>query len=112
MVEEYKSIVKNSVWKVVPRPTYKSVVSLRWIFKVKHATNIRIDKYKTKFVAKGFFEVEGVEYEENFAPITRYSSIRSILALVAQMGWKIHQMDVKTTFLNGNIEEEVYIKQP
>jgi hypothetical protein len=61
---------------------------------------------------QGFSQVEGIDYEETFAPVARYSSIRSILALSVQMGWKIHQMDVKTTFLNGVIEEEVYIEQP
>jgi len=62
-------------------------------------------------MAKGFSQVEGIDYEETFAPVSRYSSIRSILALVMKMGWKIHQLDVKTTFLNGLIEEEVYIEK-
>eukprot|EP00253_Pinus_taeda_P031980 PITA_31980 len=84
MVEEYDSIVRNSVWDVVPRPENKSVVSSRWLYKV-----------------------EGIDYNETFAPVARYSSIKSMLALSAQMGWKIHQMDVKTRFLNGKIDEEV-----
>eukprot|EP00253_Pinus_taeda_P007230 PITA_07230 len=81
MVEEYVSIVRNSVWDVVSRTENKSVV-------------------------------KGIDYDETFSPVVRYSSIRSMLALLAQMGWKIHQMDVKTAFLNGKIEEEVYIEQP
>lgn len=112
MVEEYESIMKNNVWEVVQRPLDKSIVGSRWIFKVKHAANERIEKYKAIFVAKGFYQFEGIDYGETFAPIARYSSIRSILALVAQMGWKIHKMDVKTTFLNGVIKEEMYIMQP
>jgi hypothetical protein len=71
-----------------------------------------VEKHKARFVARGFSQVEGIDYDETFAPVTRYSSIRSMLALSAQMGWKIHQMDVKTAFLNGQIEEEVYIEQP
>jgi hypothetical protein len=63
-------------------------------------------------VARGFSQIEGIDYYETFAPIVRYSSIRSILALSSQMGWRIHQMDVKIAFLNGIIEEEVYIEQP
>ena len=63
-------------------------------------------------MAQGFSQIKGIDYEETFAPIARYSSIRTILALSAQMGWKIHQMDAKTVFLNGIIEEEVYIEQP
>eukprot|EP00253_Pinus_taeda_P020285 PITA_20285 len=81
MVEEYDSIVRNSVWDVVPRPKNKSIV-------------------------------EGIDYDETFFLVAKYSSIRSMLALSAQMGWKIHQMDVKTTFLNGQIEENIYIEQP
>ena len=62
-------------------------------------------------MAKGYSQVEGIDYEETFSPVASYSSIRSIFTTATQMGWKIHQMDVKTTFLNGFIEEEVYIEQ-
>jgi hypothetical protein len=65
-----------------------------------------------RFVARGFSQVEGIGYEETFAPVAQYTSIRMIISLVASMGWRLHQMDVKTTFLNGEIEEEVYIEQP
>jgi hypothetical protein len=61
-------------------------------------------------VARGFSQVEGVDFDETFAPVARYTSIQSIIAIVAEMGWRIHQMDVKTTFLNGFIEEDVYIE--
>eukprot|EP00253_Pinus_taeda_P029167 PITA_29167 len=112
MVEEYNSIIRNSVWDVVPRHQGKSVVSSRWLYKVKHATDGSVEKHKARFVSWGFSQVEGIDYDETFASIARYSSIRLILALSAQMGWKMHQMDVKITFLNGKIEEEVYIEQP
>eukprot|EP00253_Pinus_taeda_P029237 PITA_29237 len=112
MVKEYDSIIRNSVWDVVPRPQGKSVVSSIWLYKVKQAANGSIEKHKARFVARSFSQVEGIDYNETFAPVARYSSIISMLALSAQMGWKIHQMDVKTSFLNGRIEEEVYIKQP
>ena len=111
MVEEYESIVKNIFWEVFPRPNDKSLVGSRWIFKVKHAVDGSIEKCKVIFFAKGFSQVEGVEYEETFSPVARYSSNRSILALAAQMGWKIHQMDVKIAFLNGVVEEEIYIEK-
>ena len=83
MVEEYKSIIKNKVWEVVPILVDKSVVGLRWIFKVKHATYKITEKYKAIFLAKVFSQVKGIDYEETFAPVARYSSIRSILSLVA-----------------------------
>ena len=63
-------------------------------------------------MAHGFYQKEGIDYEETFAPITRYTSIRTIIALAAKMKWKLHWMDMKTSFLNGVIEEEVYIEQP
>jgi hypothetical protein len=90
MVYEYDSIVKNSAWEIVPRPIDKSVVGSRWIYKVKQAANGSVEKYKAGFVAQGFSQIEGIDYGDTFAPVTRYSSIRSILALLAQMGWHIH----------------------
>eukprot|EP00253_Pinus_taeda_P014949 PITA_14949 len=81
------------------------------LYKIKHAANGSIEKFKARFVARGFSQVEGVDYEESFAPVARYTSIRSIISIAAEMGWKIHQMDVKTAFLNGFIQEEVYIEQ-
>ena len=89
----------------------KIVVSSKWIFKIKHV-NDNIEKYKARFVAEGFSQKEGIDYEETFAPVARYTSVRAILAIVASKGWKVHQMDVKIAFLNGKITEEVYLKQP
>eukprot|EP00253_Pinus_taeda_P027145 PITA_27145 len=74
------------------------------------ATDGNVEKHKARFVTPGFSQVEEIDYDDTFAPVARYSSIRSMLALSAHMGWKIHQMDVKMTFLNGKIEEEVDIE--
>jgi hypothetical protein len=112
MAEEYQSILKNDVWDIVPRLEGKSVVTSMWIYKIKNAADGSVEKYKARFVAIGFSQVEGIDYEETFAPVARYTSIRTVIALATSMGWKLHQMDVKTTFLNGEIEEEVYIEQP
>ena len=112
MVEEYDSIMQNEVWEVLPRLEGKSEVTSRWIYKVKYAAAGSIEKRKARFVARGFSQVEGIDYEETFAPVAQYASIRTVMANVAEMGWKIHQMDVKTAFLNGILEEEVYIEQP
>jgi hypothetical protein len=107
-----KSIIKNDVWEIVPRPKSKDVVSSKWLFKIKHVSDGSIEKYKARFVAHGFSHKQGIDYKETFTPVARYTSIRTIIALAAKMKWKLHQMDVKTTFLNGVIEEEVYIEQP
>jgi hypothetical protein len=97
MTEEYQSIIKNDVQEIVPRPNSKDVVSSRWLFKIKHVVDGSIEKYKPRFVAPGFFQKEGIDYEETFAPVARYTSIKTIIALAAKMKWKLHQMNVKTT---------------
>jgi hypothetical protein len=112
MMEEYNSIMKNNVWEVVPRPEGKSMVTSRWLYKLKHVADGSIEKYKARFVARGFSQVEGVDYDETFASVVRYTPIKAVISIAAEMGWKIHRMDVKTTFLNGLIQEVVYIEQP
>ena len=88
MVEKYDSIMKNQDWEIVPRPEGKKVVESRWISKVKHAADGSVEKYKAHFVDKGFSEKEGMDYEETFASVARYSSIRTIISLAAEMGWR------------------------
>jgi hypothetical protein len=109
---EYQSIMKNDVWDIVMGLEGRFVVTSKWIYKNKHAADGSIEKYKARLVTREFSQKEGVDYEETFAPVTRYTSIRAVISLALVMGWRIHQMDVKKTFLNGVIEEEVYIEQP
>jgi hypothetical protein len=85
MTEEYQSIIKNDVWEVVPRPKNKDVVSSKWIYNIKQDTYESIQKHKEIFVAHGFSQKEGIDYEEMFFPIARYTSIRTIIALAANM---------------------------
>eukprot|EP00253_Pinus_taeda_P019303 PITA_19303 len=89
-----------------------SVVGSRWIYKIKYATDGNVEKYKARFVAKGYAQKEGIDYEETFAPVAKYTFIRTVISLAALMEWEICQMDVKATFLNRVIEEEVYNAQP
>jgi hypothetical protein len=81
------------------------VVSSKWIFKIKHVADVSIEKCKVRFAARGFSQKEGFDYEEKFSLVSRYTSIRTIISLATKMKWKLHQMDVKTVFLNGVIEE-------
>jgi hypothetical protein len=111
MKEEYQSIMKKKLWEIFPRPKDKDVVSSKWLFKIKHAADGSIEKYKVRFVACDFSQKEGIDYEETFTPVARYTLIGTIIALATKMKWKLHQMDVKTAFLNGAIEEEVYIEK-
>ena len=91
MFEKYDSIMKiQQVCEVVPRQQGKKVVGSRWIYKVKHAADESVEKYKARFVAKGFSQKEGIDYEETFAPVARYSSIRTIISLAVERGWRVH----------------------
>ena len=97
---------------MVPRPQDKAVVTLKWLYKIKHAIDGSAEKYKARFVARGFSQKEGIDYDEIFAPASHYTTIHSIIALAASQGWNLHHMDVKTAFLHGSIKEEVYVEQP
>jgi len=112
MQEKHQSITKNKLWEIIPRPSDESVVTSKWIYKIKHVFDGSIEKYKEIFIARGFCQKDDIDYEETFVPTTRYNTIKLLFSLDATMEWNIHQMDAKTTFLNGTIDEEVFIEQP
>ena len=97
----------NDVLYIVTKPKGKSVVSSKWIHKINLAIDESIEKYKARFVSRGFSQKKGIDYEETFAPISRYTSIRTIMALASMMKWSLQKTDVKTTFMNDVIKEEV-----
>ena len=111
MIDEYQLIMKNDVWDVVPRPKGKSIITSKWVYMIKHTADDIIEKYKEIFVARGFSQKEGIDCEEIFSPIARYTSIRSVFSLDVVTKWKIHQIDVNTAFLNSVVEKEVYVEQ-
>jgi hypothetical protein len=84
-------------------------VTSKWNYKIKHVADDSIEKYKARFVARGFSEKEGEDYDETFVPVAKYTSIKSIISIAFVMGWKLHQMEINTAFLNGVIGE-VYIE--
>jgi hypothetical protein len=90
MLEEYRSIIKNNVWDIVPRPKDKLVVSSKWIYKIKHATYGSVESFKERFVARGFTHNKGTDYEENFSLVARYTSIGTVISLAPVLGWKLH----------------------
>jgi hypothetical protein len=83
-------MLKNDVWDIFSRSEGNSVVTSKWIYKIKHAANESIEKHKARFVARGFSQVEEVDYEETFAHVARYTSIQMIIALASTMGWRPH----------------------
>ena len=109
---EIDSIMQNHTWELVDLPKGSKPLGCKWIFKRKLKTDGTVDKYKARLVAKGFHQKEGVDYFDTYAPVTRITSIRLLVAFAALRGLEIHQMDVKTAFLNGELEEEIYMKQP
>eukprot|EP00795_Rhopilema_esculentum_P008820 gene8820-biopygen1729 len=109
---EYTSLIKNRAWNLVELPKGRKPVGCRWVFKIKHDANGAVERYKARLVAKGYSQEEGIDYEETFSPVARYTSIRSVLAIANQLDLELHQMDVQTAFLNGELEEEIYMLQP
>jgi len=112
MDEELEQIEKNNTWELVPRPKDKNVIGTKWIFKNKLNENGEVIRNKARLVCKRYAQQEGIDFEETFAPVARLEAIRMFLALSSFQKFKVFQMDVKSTFLNGDLEEEVYIEQP
>ena len=112
MNEELDQIEKNQTWEQVPRPKNKNVIGTKWVFKNKVNENGQVIRNKARLVCKGYAQVEGVDFEETSAPMVRLEAIKMILAFASYKKLKVYQMDVRSGFLNGNLEEEVYIEQP
>ncbi|KAK9147880.1 hypothetical protein Scep_006637 [Stephania cephalantha] len=112
MNDEMNSMSSNDVWDLVELPKGAKAIGCKWIFKTKKDSLGNIERYKARLVAKGFTQKEGIDYKETFSPVSKKDSLRIILALVAHFDFELQQMDVKTAFLNGQLEEEVYMKQP
>nr|GEV83797.1 hypothetical protein [Tanacetum cinerariifolium] len=112
MQVELNEFERLEVWKLVPHPDKVMVITLKWIYKVKLDELGGILKNKARLVAHGYRQEEGIDFEESFAPISRLEAIRIFLAYAAHKNMVVYQMDLKTTFLNGNLREEVYVSQP
>ncbi|KAK1669957.1 hypothetical protein QYE76_058116 [Lolium multiflorum] len=112
MKSEMGSMYDNKVWTLVDLPDSRKAVENKWIFKRKTDADGNITVYKARLVAKGFRQIQGVDYDETFSPVAKLKSVRILLAIAAFFDYEIWQMDVKTAFLNGDIEEELYMVQP
>lgn len=112
MEEEYRSLMVNDTWSLSQLPDGKKAVKCKWVFAIKKDQNGKPIKYKARLVAKGYSQTQGIDYQETFAPVVRYTSIRFLLALAAHRNLEITQMDAVTAFLNGKLNEEIYMEQP
>jgi hypothetical protein len=110
MVEEMDSLDKNEAWDIVELPARRKSVGRKRLFKKKFNAQGKVEKYKARLVAKGYSQVEGIDFGEIFSPVAKLTSIRFILSIVAAFDLEVEQMDVKTTFLHGDLEEEIYMK--
>jgi len=104
MREEFDCLMTNNTWTLVPLPVGRKPVSCQWVFKIKQGANGEVERYKVRLMARGFTQTYGVDYNETFAPVAKFTSIRCILALAALEDMEIHQMDGKTAFFNGELD--------
>eukprot|EP00253_Pinus_taeda_P015320 PITA_15320 len=112
MQKEYNSLIKNETWKLVDPPFGTKPIGCKWVYKNKYKAYGSLHKHKARLVAKGFAQKEGVDYEETFSPGEKWATIQRVFTLAAHNGWKVHQMDVKTSFLNGDLKENVFMSRP
>ncbi|RVW99246.1 Retrovirus-related Pol polyprotein from transposon TNT 1-94 [Vitis vinifera] len=110
--EEVRALEKNGTWEITNLPRGKKPVGCKWIFTVKYKADGNVDRYKARLVAKGFTQSYGIDYQETFAPVAKLNTVRVLLSLAANLDWSLHQLDVKNAFLNGDLEEEVYMDIP
>ena len=112
MKEELLMIKRNNTWELVDRPQNRNVIGVKWVYRTKLNADGSINKLKARLVVKGYAQIFGVDYSDTFAPVARLDTIRLLLAIAAQLNWKVYQMDVKSAFLNGVLQEEIYTEQP
>ncbi|KAL8092052.1 hypothetical protein AgCh_034365 [Apium graveolens] len=111
MQEELNQFERNKVWELEPAPKNMSVIGTKWVFRNKMDENGIVTRNKARLVAKGYSQEEGIDYDETFAPVARIEAIRIFLAFAAHSNFKVYQMDIKSAFLNSEVEEKVYVQQ-
>jgi hypothetical protein len=112
MHDELHQFTRNDVWSLVPQPADHNIIGTKWIFKNKSYEHSTVVRNKARLVAQGYTQIEGIDFDETFALAARLESIRILLSIACHLGFKLYQMDVKSTFLNGILQEEVYVEQP
>ena len=107
-----ESVKSNQVWDLVNLLPNRKTIGNKWVLRIKRKADGTIERYKACLVVKGYTQQEGIDYEETFSLVVRFASIRLILAIVAHMDLQLHQLDVKTAFLNRELKEEIYMDKP
>jgi hypothetical protein len=112
MQEEYRALMANQTWTLVPRLPGANVVTGKWLFRHKLRADGSLERYKARWVVRGFTQRPGVDFDETFSPVVKSATIRAVLAIAAARDWPVHQMDVNNAFLHGHLVERVYCQQP
>ncbi|KAH9111206.1 hypothetical protein AeMF1_014215 [Aphanomyces euteiches] len=112
MDEEYQALIDNRVWRLSELPTGRKALKSKWIWKVKYLPNGEVERFKARLCIKGFLQIAGVDFTDTFAPVLRLESLRALCALVAILELETKQLDIKTAFLHGDLDEEIYMEQP
>nr|GEX14790.1 ribonuclease H-like domain-containing protein [Tanacetum cinerariifolium] len=112
MFDEYNALIKNKTWTCVPRSEGANIVRCMWLFRHKFLADGTLSRYKARLVANGSMQVEGVDVDETFSPVVKPGTIRTFLSLAISRHWPVHQLDVKTAFLHGDLADTVYMHQP
>lgn len=112
MTDEYNAQIKNQTFELVPPEPHQHVIDTRWIHTVKFLPNGSVDRYKSRWVARGYTQEYGIDYAETFSPVVKSLTTRLVLHLVVTQSWQIKQLDVNNAFLQGTLSDEVYVTQP
>jgi hypothetical protein len=112
MGEEMSSFVENDAWVLVDKPADQKVVQCKWVFKLEHGSDRQPSRYKAGLVVRGFTQQAGIDYDETFARVVRRETIRLLIALAAELNLQIHNLNVRTAFLNGELDERIFMNQP
>ena len=112
MQQEYDAFLKNKTWDLVPFPPNRQTIGCKWVFRVKENADGSISRFKARLVAKGFHQIHGFDFHETFSLVIKPITIRIVLTLALSRGWQLFQLDVNNAFLNGSLEESVFMIQP
>jgi len=107
-----EAFVKQELFSTVLKSVGCKVIGCKWVFKTKLDEDGQVERYKARLVAQGFSQIPGIDFDETFAPVIRHQTLRTLLTLANQYRWHIHQMDVKSAFLNGDLENEIFMRIP
>ena len=112
MQEEMEALHKNKTWELMPLPQGRKAIGNKWVFKIKRNSDDQVERFRARLVVKGYAQKEGINFNEIFSPVVRLTTVRVVLAMCATFDLHLEQLDVKTTFLHGDLKEEIYMLQP